>query len=161
MLTYYRLTANKSITVGLAVEQWFTNNDPRIYILVPQDTEQYCEVDIIYPSDYEWGFLSSTNANIILDSKELDKSELQELDDEINEALYYVWDDGALIHPIFAVKLYEIFEPRINQNRELATRVKEKFFGQEYRAQIDEAKNNGWDINLIQLKKPQQPYGSA
>ena len=110
MLIGYRFTSDKSFSFGLAVKQWFIDNEPRIFVLLPQDKQQYCEVEVIYPTEYEWCSINNQDTSINFKSKVLHKNDLPDLDEETDDNLYCVWDDGASKHPERAAKLYEYFQ---------------------------------------------------
>jgi len=114
----YRFVNETSISIGIAVNQWLIEGEPRIYVLLPQDAKKYCEVDIVYSPKFEWCLFDSDSARIVFDSRELKKDETLPFDKAVEQNLYYVWDDGASKHPERAAKLYDYFKPVIEQYRE-------------------------------------------
>ncbi len=160
MLICYRFAGENSLTIGIALYQWLIKGDPRIYVLLPEDDKKYCEVEVLFPPEYEWCLLDSKSEKIFFDSREVKKEEALILEDEIEEDLYFVWDDGASRHTERAAKLYDYFKPMIEEHRETALNIKNTYFDEEYQKQLAEAKNKGWDTDLITRKQPMQTYGS-
>lgn len=156
MLICYRSVDDTSISIGLALSQWRIKTEPRIYVLLPQDAKKCCEVDVIYPPEFEWCLLESDSTTITFDSRELDKDKKLPFDKKIEEDLYHVWDDGALKHPERASKLYDYFKPVIEQYQKTALSIKNNFFEEEYQNQLKEAKNKGWDTELVTREVPVQ-----
>lgn len=160
MLICYRFVGDASISIGLALNQWMIKGEPRIYVLSPQAAKKYCEVEIIYPPEFEWCLIKSEGTKVIFDSRELNKDDELTFDKETEQDLYYVWDDGASTHPERASRLYDYFKSVIDQNRATALSIKESFFEKGYQDRLKEAKNKGWDAGLISRKAPTQAYDS-
>ena len=158
MLICYRSIGNTSVSVGIALSQWKIKGESRIYVLLPQDSLKYCEVEIVYSPQFEWCLLESDTAEIVFDSGELKKDKVLPLNKEIDQDIYFVWDDGALNHPDKAAKLYDYFKDLIEQYRSTALIIKNALFEKEYQAKIKEAKDNGWDTELVLRKVPVQAY---
>jgi len=144
--------------LGLPVEQWTVRTDEgnkvRIFVLVPT-ASKLCDVEVLCEERDEW-ILEGTDSEFC--SRSLKDTELDHpaiASKQIEEDLYYVWDDGASQHLESAERLYDAYCDAIDRNIAQAKSIQQEAFNH-YAA---DAQKNGWDTTILPEAGGKNPYG--
>ena len=114
MLAKVRNKDNKDIVqTGIPVQQWTmeTNGGDklRLYLILPVESKdgRYCEVRVVIEEAEEWLVISKDDDYT---NRPLLEKELSAPEEQTEEDLYYVWDDGAAEHLKRARRLYAYYK---------------------------------------------------
>lgn len=136
---------NAQYPVGVAIAQWQIKGELRTYVLYPINSEDgnFVEIDILFgETDFEplrtkpsnWADLGDTFG---------DNSSGYSVDESDIEALYVVWDDGAVAHKAQSTRLFEVYKQQIQDAKTAANEYLEKLAQDKYEAEIKQAKESG------------------
>jgi len=116
----YKENSEKEFS-GVAVSQWSADGKLRLYILLPRKDSKgkYCEVHVALEEVEEWKALSDDES---YSTQPLPDDTMPVIDENTQEDLYYVWDDGAENHFERASRLYKMFESTIEEFEALIKR---------------------------------------
>lgn len=116
----YKENSEKELS-GIAVSQWSADGKLRLYILLPRKDSKgkYCEVHVALEEVEEWKALSDDES---YSTQPLPDDTMPVIDDNTQEDLYYVWDDGAENYFERASRLYKMFESTIEEFEALIKR---------------------------------------
>ncbi len=144
--------------IGLPVEQSTVRDKGskriRIFVLIPRESKN-CDVDVLCEEDDEWRIegVDTVFSTRPLTDDELDYSLSNQ--EQIEEDLYYVWDDGASQHPERAARLYTVFSATIEANAAKAKVIQETA----YKKRGAQAQKDGWDTTLMPELNSNDLYG--
>lgn len=162
MLVAYKDT-DTPYPVGIAVAQWNIDGDLRTYIIYPirKGDEGYVEVEVATDSEQLLTVKPATKNWQSLDDDFGDESEGYPCNEEMEQDLYDVWDDGVVHHPEAARRLFKQYRPLIDNYAKDAVGYMTKSVEQEYTLGVQEAKDKGWDTALISQSELRSfPYES-
>lgn len=155
----------------IPVCQWWCSMDGdapklRFFALVPRYGKDlpYCEVDCCVEEIDSWQIIGGDkefNTNPFYESdlliSSMNADPLDETKEQINDDLYFVWDDGASYHMERAQRLYETYKDIIKKHEKDAVRLWEEEASRVYAADLKIAKERHLDTKL--LKKARSKHG--
>jgi hypothetical protein len=104
------------VHTGIPLQQWTMptkdGDKLRIYLLMPvkRDDDRFCAAHVVIEEAEEWLVIGKDKDYT---NRPLSKKELLIVDNQAEEDLYLVWDDGADAHIERARRLYLVYKNEI------------------------------------------------
>lgn len=146
-------TDDTQTPVGIVVCEWKIDGEVRHFIIFPfqiddrffVDVEVPGSVKVISPAMHNW---ISTKVGFG------DNSTGYPMDEQTIKDLYHVWDNGSKVAPEASMRLYNAFAMIIDHYKNDATQYPDD----QYAQAVNNARENGWDVELIKLERQTFPY---
>jgi hypothetical protein len=160
MLVFYQ---NKfEAYIGIAVAKWECSGNPRTMILIPKMIKDccYCAIKVACHEDSIPVIISDAIAGWSAPQENGfgENSAGYHINKSTAEDLYFVWDDGCDRHPERSAKLFKAFSTLIDHYAESANHYLSQWCEAKYQAELRMGRESGFDLSLIEKKKPVFAY---